>query len=215
MVLIWLAVLLVRASGELDGPAVPALPAAGRRLFGRSTALLAALLVAGTLVTAAGPHAGDVNTPRLALGVPRLAQLHADLVVGYLGVLVGLGYLLRAVGAASALPRRHRVLVGAVLAQGALGAAQYALGVPEALVSLHVLGAALVTAAAAALWAARVVRPPVPGAEPTGSATKPGTEPTGSATKPGTEPSTEPGTRVAAGHCAPAGSRGPLRRSPT
>lgn len=165
MVLVWLAVLLVRASGELDGPSVPALPAAGRRLIGLSTVVLAALLVAGTLVTAAGPHAGDADTPRLALGVPRLAQLHADLVVGYLGLLVGLGFLLRAVGAAPALLRRHWVLVGAVLAQGALGAVQYALGVPEVLVSLHVLGAALVTAAAAALWAARLDRPPVPLAE--------------------------------------------------
>jgi heme a synthase len=36
---------------------------------------------------------------------------------------------------------------------------QYALGVPEVLVSLHVLGAALVTVAAAALWASTVERP--------------------------------------------------------
>ena len=47
-----------------------------------------------------------------------------------------------------------------MLAQGALGGVQYALGVPEALVSLHVLGAALVTVAAAALWAGTVERPP-------------------------------------------------------
>jgi cytochrome c oxidase assembly protein subunit 15 len=55
-----------------------------------------------------------------------------------------------------------------VLAQGALGGVQYALGVPEVLVSLHVLGAALVTVAAAALWAGTVQRPPLVGpAEPT------------------------------------------------
>ena len=39
---------------------------------------------------------------------------------------------------------------------------QYALGVPETLVSLHVLGACLVTAATAALWAATVSPQPVP-----------------------------------------------------
>ena len=46
------------------------------------------------------------------------------------------------------------------------GGAQYALGVPEALVSLHVLGAALVTVGAAALWAGTAERPRGATAEP-------------------------------------------------
>jgi cytochrome c oxidase assembly protein subunit 15 len=161
MVLVWLAVLLVRAAGELDGPATPVLPPPGRGLITLSTAALATLLVAGTLVTAAGPHAGDARTPRLDVGVPGLAQLHADLVVGYLGLLVGLGFLLAAVRAPAGIRNRFLLLVAAVIAQGALGATQYALGVPEVLVSLHVLGASLVTAAAAALWSARTLRPRV------------------------------------------------------
>ena len=124
-----------------------------RRLIGLSTVVLAALLVAGTLVTAAGPHAGDASTPRLDIGVAAVAQLHADLLFGYLGLLVGLGFALAAVRAPSRMWHRFRALVAVVLAQGVLGALQYALGVPEVLVSLHVLGAALVTMAAAALWA--------------------------------------------------------------
>jgi cytochrome c oxidase assembly protein subunit 15 len=48
--------------------------------------------------------------------------------------------------------RRYVVLAFIVLAQGALGAVQYLTGVPEALVSLHVLGAASVVVAMAALW---------------------------------------------------------------
>lgn len=174
MVLVWLSVLLVRATGQLDGPPVPALPAAGRGLVALSTVVLGALLAAGTLVTAAGPHAGDAKTPRLGLGVPQMAQLHSDLVIGYLGLLVGLGFLLRAVDASAVLRRRHWVLVAAVLAQGALGGIQYVLGVPEVLVSLHVLGACLTTAAAAALWAASTDRPPVPTVRP-GTDGAPGT----------------------------------------
>jgi cytochrome c oxidase assembly protein subunit 15 len=54
---------------------------------------------------------------------------------------------------------RYAVLVAAVLAQGALGGAQYALGVPEVLAALHVLGAGLVTVAAAVVWAALTERP--------------------------------------------------------
>ena len=43
---------------------------------------------------------------------------------------------------------RGRVLVGAIVAQGALGYVQYAAGVPEALVAAHVLGSVLVWVAA-------------------------------------------------------------------
>ncbi|MHA6794795.1 COX15/CtaA family protein [Pseudonocardia bannensis] len=159
MVLVWLAVQLVAAATEGSGPPRPLVPPAVRGLVATSTAVLGALLVAGTLVTSAGPHAGDAATPRLDLGVPGLAQLHADLLFVYLGLLVGLGFALRAVAAPRALNRRFAVLVAVVLAQGGLGAFQYALGVPEILVSLHVLGAAVVTAAAAAVWAATVERP--------------------------------------------------------
>jgi heme a synthase len=184
MALVWLAVQLVHASqppgspaldpaageseglhltaaiDEGDGPVRPLVPPAVRTLVGVSGGLLALLLTAGTLVTASGPHSGDADTPRLALGVPATAQLHADLLFAYLGLLVGLGFALRAVAAPPVLQRRYLLLIAAVVAQGVLGGVQYALGVPEALVSLHVLGAALVTVAAAAMWAATARRAP-------------------------------------------------------
>jgi cytochrome c oxidase assembly protein subunit 15 len=166
MVFTWLAVLLVAAVSDGTGPARSLVPRPVRLLLVTATAVLAALLVAGTLVTAAGPHAGDAATPRLGIEVPALAQLHADLLFGYLGLVVGLW----AVGAPTRIGRRFALLVAAVLAQGALGGVQYALGVPETLAALHVLGAALVTVAAAALWAAITERPvapvPVPPSEP-------------------------------------------------
>jgi cytochrome c oxidase assembly protein subunit 15 len=159
MVMVWLAVQLVAAASDGDGSRHLLVPRAVRALIATSTAVLACLLVAGTLVTAAGPHAGDAATPRLDLPVAALAQLHADLLFAYLGMLVALGFTLHAIGAPRALGRRFGVLVATVLAQGALGITQYALGVPEALVSLHVLGAALVTVGAAALWAGTAERP--------------------------------------------------------
>ena len=153
IVLVWLAVELAGESRG-GGPTTPVVSRPVRALVAVSTVVLGALLVAGTLVTAAGPHAGDAATPRLDLSVAGLAQLHADLLFGYLGLVIGLGFTLWATGAPAPLRRRYGWLVAAVLAQGALGGIQYALGVPEALVSLHVLGAALVTAAAAAVWTA-------------------------------------------------------------
>ena len=152
MVLVWLAVLLVAAVTEGDAPPHWYLPGPLRGLLYTTTVVLAALLIAGTLVTSAGPHAGDTATPRLGVGVAALVQLHADLLAGFLGLLAGLGFVLRAMDAPAATWRRYVVLVFVVLAQGVLGVVQYLTGVPEALVSLHVLGAALVVVAMGALW---------------------------------------------------------------
>jgi cytochrome c oxidase assembly protein subunit 15 len=152
MVLAWLAVLLAAAFAEGDAPPRWHVPGPLRGLLGTATTVLTALLVAGTLVTSAGPHAGSTATPRLSLGVPAMAQLHADLLIGFLGLLAGLGFALQAVGVPVGTWRRYMVLVGVVLAQGTLGVVQYLTGVPEVLVSLHVLGAVSVVVAMAALW---------------------------------------------------------------
>jgi cytochrome c oxidase assembly protein subunit 15 len=152
MLLVWLAVLLVAAFGEGDAPPRWHLPGPLRGLLITAIVMLAALLIVGTLVTSAGPHAGSAATPRLAVSVPVLAQLHADLLVGFLGLLTGLGFALRATGVPGRTWRCYLVLVCVVLAQGTLGLVQYLTGVPETLVSLHVLGAASVVVAMAALW---------------------------------------------------------------
>ncbi len=164
MVLVWLAVLLVGAAGDpaAAGAPEPVSPVT-RRLVTASAVVLGALLVAGTLVTAAGPHAGDARTPRLEVSVSLLAQVHGGLLLAYVGLLVAVGVALRATRAPATVWQRYGLLVGIVAAQGVLGRVQYALGVPELLVSLHVLGACLVTAAAAALWTATSHRRMPPG----------------------------------------------------
>ncbi|MGH3972462.1 MAG: COX15/CtaA family protein, partial [Pseudonocardiaceae bacterium] len=109
-----------------------------------------------------GPHAGDTATPRLAVGVPAMAQLHADLLVGFLGLLAGLGFALHAVGVSARAWRRYLMLACVVVSQGALGVVQYFTGVPEVLVSLHVLGAVSVVVAMAAFWTSCRTRDQLP-----------------------------------------------------
>jgi cytochrome c oxidase assembly protein subunit 15 len=148
-VMVWLATLLVHAV-----PREHARPGTDNRAVARwlypQTALLACVLLAGTMVTAAGPHGGDPDTPRLGVPVETLAHVHAGFLYAFLGALAVLGFLLRAV--TDPPWRRYRVLVAVVLAQGAIGLVQYWTGVPEMLVCLHVLGAMSVIIATASLW---------------------------------------------------------------
>ncbi|MGO9031262.1 COX15/CtaA family protein [Mycobacterium sp.] len=158
MAMVWLAVLLYVKIGEPDEgePTATVVPPL-RWLTALSATTLAAVLVAGTLVTAAGPHAGDTSpyrtVPRLRIEITTLVHAHSSLLVAYLGLLVGLGFGLLAVRAPRPVLLRLGVLVLLVFAQATVGTVQFFTGVPAALVAVHVAGAAACTAATAALWA--------------------------------------------------------------
>ncbi|AEV75788.1 uncharacterized protein required for cytochrome oxidase assembly [Mycolicibacterium rhodesiae NBB3] len=158
MTMVWLSVLLYVKIGEPDGGVVRhRVPKPLRQLTILSALTLAAVLVTGTLVTGAGPHAGDKSitqpVPRLQVEIVTLVQAHAMLLVIYLSLLVALVFGLRAVSAPRTVVRRLAVLLILVAGQALVGRVQYALDVPAALVALHVAGAAACTAATAALWA--------------------------------------------------------------
>ncbi len=158
MTMVWLAVLLYVKIGQPDDGAVRyRVVAPLRGLTALSAATLAAVLVAGTLVTGAGPHAGDRSTirtvPRLKIEITTLVHVHSSLLIAYLTLLVGLGFGLLAVRAPRPVLLRLGVLVLLVCGQALIGAVQFFTGVPAALVTMHVAGAAVCTAATAALWA--------------------------------------------------------------
>jgi cytochrome c oxidase assembly protein subunit 15 len=158
MAMVWLAVLLFVKIGEPDDGAPTArVPKPLRQLTILTAMVLAAQLVSGTLVTAAGPHAGDKSitspVPRLEIEVVALVQAHVSLLLIYLSLLFGLAFGLRAVSAPRPVIRRLAVLLGLVALQALVGRVQYATGVPAALVAIHVAGAAACTAATSALWA--------------------------------------------------------------
>ena len=158
MAMVWLATLLYVKVGESDtGTPVAVVPKPLRQLTFVSAVVLTATLVSGTLVTAAGPHAGDKSpqrtVPRLEVEIVTLAHLHGTLLVAYLCLLIGVAAGLLAVRAPADSIRKLWVLVGIVMAQGVIGFVQYHTGVPAALVALHVAGAAACTAGTAVLWA--------------------------------------------------------------
>jgi cytochrome c oxidase assembly protein subunit 15 len=158
MTMVWVAVLLYVKIGEPDDGVVErTVPKPLRQLTLLGGVALAAVLVTGTLVTGAGPHAGDKSidapVPRLEVEIVTLVLAHATLLVAYLSLLVALVFGLRAVAAPRRVMRRLAVLLALVAAQALVGRVQYALDIPAALVAVHVAGAAACTAATAALWA--------------------------------------------------------------
>ena len=110
----------------------------------------------GTLVTGTGPHAGDVESPRLNFEIVTITRFHsASVWLLLIATLIfiftkNLNYETR---------RWLLIFLVITIAQGALGYIQYFLGVPELLVGIHLLGSVLVWIAA---WRVRlsVVRKP-------------------------------------------------------
>jgi cytochrome c oxidase assembly protein subunit 15 len=158
MLMVWVSVLLFVKIGEPDdGVPRRTAPQQLRLLSALTAVTLGAVLVTGTLVTGAGPHAGDksVERPvaRLQIEITTLVHAHSSLLVAYLALVIGLGFGLWAVHAPRPVMLRLYVLLSLVVAQGLVGTVQFFTGVPAALVAVHVAGAGACTAATAALWA--------------------------------------------------------------
>jgi heme a synthase len=120
-----------------------------------------AVLVTGTVVTGAGPHGGDVKATRLPLYLPDVARVHSVTALTLLVITLVTLWQLRRRGAPRVVDQRAKVLVAAILAQGAIGYAQYFTGVPPLLVGLHILGATVVWIAVLRFHQSMWVRPVV------------------------------------------------------
>lgn len=160
MLLVYVAVWLSARVGEGDEP--PQLVVRRELQFGVRllVAVVAAVEVAGTLVTATGPHAGDPGTRRLGWDPAMVTQAHADLVFGYVGLVIALILGFRATRATAPVRRRAEILLGVVVFQAVIGYVQYFTHVPAVLVGIHMFGATLATIATARLFFATRERGP-------------------------------------------------------
>ena len=103
------------------------------------------VLYLGTVVTGSGPHAGDGGAERTGLDPQVFSHVHAIGVYLLVALTVGLLALAYRSGA-TLVTRAAGALLAVELAQGAVGFTQYYLDLPEGLVALHLLGAALTSA---------------------------------------------------------------------
>jgi cytochrome c oxidase assembly protein subunit 15 len=105
----------------------------------------ALLIAVGTVVTGAGPHAGDSSdVHRIPVDWKSVAQLHADLAWVVVALTAALWFVLRAVDAPIGPRDRSRDLFLVLMTQGVIGYVQYFTHLPEAVVGLHMFGASII-----------------------------------------------------------------------
>lgn len=153
MALIVTGTVLVRRAGEPDGvERVAVVSEPTRRLVLLLFALTWVAVFTGTLVTGAGPHAGDENAERLDLDIASVARVHGTTVMATIAVALAIAWQVRrhrADDAALASAISTWLLVGVL--QAAVGYVQYFNDVPELLVGIHVAGATAV------MWASTTI----------------------------------------------------------
>lgn len=156
--------LLLRVRAELDaetaatGTPAPRLLAAGvRDPLSRGMAMIVlvtawAAVIAGTVVTGTGPHAGDPGSPRHDFDPELITRVHTMPVYLLCAAAVVLLVRQRLLDDSPARRRASWWLVVAIVLQAALGYTQHFLGLPIGLVLLHMLGSALLMIAATVVF---------------------------------------------------------------
>lgn len=137
--------LVVRANETADAPLTVLVHPAIRNLSRVMVTVGFVVLVLGTFVTGAGPHSGDADVEhRLPIDIRTISWLHADVVLLFIGLMVGFLVALKVSQAPARSVTRAWVLIGVSLAQGGIGYLQYFTGVPWLLVIAHLGGACAV-----------------------------------------------------------------------
>jgi heme a synthase len=149
MMLIVTGTVLVRRSGETDGVVRRRVVTATTEWLVRALfAVTAVAVFTGTVVTGAGPHAGDETAERLDIAIPTAARLHGLTVMTAIAVSLLIAWRIRSIASdRTALMAPLTRWTGAAVAQAAIGYIQYLSDVPEILVAIHILGAIIVTIA--------------------------------------------------------------------
>jgi cytochrome c oxidase assembly protein subunit 15 len=136
-------VLQMRGDESSDGPIRLTVHPLVRTASWALLAIGALVVVLGVVTTGSGPHAGDKVAARFALDQRIVAWFHADVVLFFLGLLIGVVISLYVTNAPDIVKRRAGYIVIIAIAQGTIGYTQWFTGLPEALVAMHVAGAGL------------------------------------------------------------------------
>ncbi|MFC4332372.1 heme A synthase [Streptomyces andamanensis] len=139
--LIAVATVMWQRTREGDGAPRPLVGKAVQQLVWVLVAASVLLIAVGTVVTGAGPHAGDsAEVERIPLDWETVAKAHAVLAWIVVTLTFALWFVLKAVDAPKGPLNRTRDLFLILLSQGVIGYVQYFTHLPEVLVAAHMLG---------------------------------------------------------------------------
>lgn len=144
MVTVAVATTLLWRSGQAPGPRSPRVGSAPLNLSRAAVVAAGVLMLTGPLVTGSGPHAGDAEARRFGFFIPDVVRIHNINMWVFLTATVVVLFVLARSRAPGDIMRRGQVLLLAIVAQGAIGYTQYAVGIPEWLVLSHIVGATTV-----------------------------------------------------------------------
>ncbi|MFC1421358.1 COX15/CtaA family protein [Streptacidiphilus cavernicola] len=160
--LILAALAMWQRTREGDGTPVRTVGRPVIQLSRLTIAVTAALIVVGTLVTGTGPHSGDGTlVKRMPFDWEKITQFHADFAMVTIGLALAMMFVLLAVDAPSGPRRRAREFFVVLMSQAVIGFVQYFTHLPELVVGVHLLGAALVWVAVLRLHLSLRTRPEV------------------------------------------------------
>jgi len=150
--LIAVATVMWQRTREGDGAPRPVVGKAVQQLVWSLVVASVLLIAVGTVVTGAGPHAGDSSeVERIPIDWETIAKLHAVLAWIVVTLTFALWFVLKAVNAPQGPLHRTRELFVILLLQGAVGYVQYFTNLPEALVGAHMFGSTVMW-----IWVLRV-----------------------------------------------------------
>jgi len=160
MLLILAALAMWQRTREGDGEPVRTVGRPVLHLSRLTIAVTALLIVAGTLATGTGPHSGDgTSVKRMPFDWEKVTQFHADFAMVTIGLSLAMIFVLLAVDAPHGPRARSREFLVVLLSQAVIGFVQYFTHLPELVVGIHLLGAALVWVAVLRLHLSLRIRP--------------------------------------------------------
>jgi cytochrome c oxidase assembly protein subunit 15 len=151
LVVLAVAILLRQRNLHGEGKATPVVPSELVWLNRLQLATLSVLVLAGTMVTGAGPHAGGPGAKRVPIAFRDIAELHADIALFLIGLSLATLLALHLGNAPAAVQRRSRFFLEMLALQGVLGYTQYFLHDNAVVIEFHLAGVTI-------LWCAMVIQ---------------------------------------------------------
>jgi cytochrome c oxidase assembly protein subunit 15 len=134
------AIMLYHLSGSHPTRADPVV---GRDLVRLAQLLLCTLVLVillGTMVTGAGPHAGGSGAKRVPIAFRDIAEAHSTVALFLIGLTLASQFAFHQAKAPAVVLRRGRLFIEVMVLQGAIGYLQYFTHDPAWVVELHLAG---------------------------------------------------------------------------